>query len=701
MDQPTRGGRERRPHPLATAVIVGVAIALAETLLNRERQGFLSPHALRQHLAWAAAAYGLAVPLLTAVSLLSGGLPRDGRRAVAVAAGLWVGAAALGAVRAPTPQLALLAPACLALGWGVYRVAAVVLGRLPFAGSAALWSAGALGLLGLLAVGSPDPWLAPAAVWALRALVAVSVLGGWLLCRPSPGLLRFAVATLLPALLLVAGQEPPAWAQRASEAGPGARNLLLITIDTLRSDHLGCYGDREAETPRIDALAAEGVLFEQAISQIPLTGPSHTTMLTGLYPVSHGATTNGRRPRRVGAGLPAALAGAGYRTAAFVSGFTLTHQASGLGRWFDRYDDDLSPWSWLPEPASHARLPRLATMLGPRLGHEWRPVERRAEATTGRATAWLRGHGERPFLLWVHYFDPHRPYDPPAPFDRRFDPSYDGEADGGWFDGAEHARVRATPRDAEHLRALYSGEIAYTDTQVGRLLDALVEAELDDSTVVILTADHGESLGEHDYWFDHSERLYEPSLKVPLIVRLPDRAGGGRRVRTPVRLVDLAPTAAELAGVELPVEPEGVSLVGALAGGPVRERPALSAVRGSQAFPEKSVWSVRYRGHKLIRTSAWWMDHIRFPPARELYDLRSDPAEESNLLALARAREPESEPRPAADGAEAPVDPALAELESLLAAWVARGDGEGREGPGADDDLRRQLEALGYLQTDG
>ncbi|MBV8199668.1 MAG: sulfatase, partial [Acidobacteria bacterium] len=290
------------------------------------------------------------------------------------------------------------------------------------------------------------------------------------------------------------GDEPP--------HGRGA-NLLLVTLDTVRADHLGCYGYAGAETPALDRLAAAGVRFAHASSPVPLTLPSHTTLLTGLLPPHHGARNNGVRGLSAETPtLATLLAGAGYRTAAFVAAFVLDHRF-GLARGFQIYDDEIerpANASWLLE------------------------AERPGGQVVDRALAWLERDDPRPFFLWVHLYDAHAPYNPPSPYRER------------------------------HPDHPYDGAIAFADAQVGRLLAALGQRGLAASTVVAVVADHGESLGEHGE-LTHGLLLYEPALAVPLLLRAPGL--GPRTVATPVSTVDLAPTLAGLLGRRFPQPPAG------------------------------------------------------------------------------------------------------------------------------------------------
>jgi choline-sulfatase len=355
-----------------------------------------------------------------------------------------------------------------------------------------------------------------------------------------------------------------------AEQVPQHPNLVLVTLDTVRADHLGCYGDRQAITPTLDRLAAEGVRFTDASSAVPLTLPSHTTVLTGLLPLHHGLRNNGAGALRAGtATLATLLSRAGYRTGAFVGAFVLDHRF-GLKPGFEVYDDEIE------------RDPNAGFAL---------EAERPGREVVDRALAWLETDDARPFFLWVHLYDAHAPYTPPP----------------AWA--------------ARHPGRPYDGEISEVDEQVGRLLEALHRRGVDGRTVVAVAADHGEGLGDHGE-LTHGLLLYEPTLHVPLLLRAPWGLKA-RVVKAPVSLVDLAPTLAGLLGQAFagPLDGRDLSRI-LLAGG----EPADAEVYAETRYPATFGWSplaaLRRRDLKYISSSR-----------PELYDLRQDPKESANLLA--------------------------------------------------------------------
>ena len=374
-------------------------------------------------------------------------------------------------------------------------------------------------------------------------------------------------------LLLVVTALGGAWFLARRRAPP---NLLLITIDTLRADHVGCYGDRQAATPVLDALAARGTRFATAVAHVPLTTPSHASILTGLTPLRHGIRDNGGFA--LPAGLPtlaSAMKDAGYRRAAFVSGFPLDRRF-GLDRGFETYDDRL-PYGDDPRRAAY--------------------VERRADATTDAALRWLDGldpRDRRPWLLFVHYFDPHAPYDPPPEYRRG--------------------------RFAEHP---YDGEIAFVDAQLGRLLRWLDAHGLTGRTVVLATSDHGESLGEHGE-DTHGVFVYDSTLRVPWIMAGPG-VPPGRVARTVARGIDVTPTLLELAGLRAPSSMEGRPLRAA----------ATQELADAPAYVESRFAFLQLGWAPLAgwRTARY---KLVLAPRKELYALDTDPHETANRLGSER-----------------------------------------------------------------
>lgn len=392
-------------------------------------------------------------------------------------------------------------------------------------------------------------------------------------------MLRRRVAGVLFGLI-VAGA-----ACRSTPAAPAgrvaARHLVIVTIDTLRADRLGVYGNTAIPTPNFDRLAREGVRALDATTHVPITRPAHASLFTGRYPSEHGIRDNISVPLAHDVPtLAEALKGQGFATAAFVSSFVLSAQ-SGLNRGFDHYDDVFQTGT------SDEVL-----LVG--------SVQRRGDETLTRVERWLDARSPevkaRPTALWVHLYDPHDPYEPPEPFATRF---------------------AAEP---------YDGEVAWTDTLLGRLRASLEARQLWDDALVVVTADHGEALGEHDET-GHGFFVYEPTLKIPLVMRGPGLPANVT-VSGPFRLVDVAPTVLALLGVPALPDTTGVDLAAHL----VPEGPPITRM----TYAESLTPLVQYQWSDLrvIRDGSW---KYILAPRPELYDLAADPGETRDLASAETA----------------------------------------------------------------
>ena len=352
-------------------------------------------------------------------------------------------------------------------------------------------------------------------------------------------------------------------------------NVLLISVDTLRQDHVGCYGYRIVRTPNIDRLSQEGFTFDDAIASIPLTLPSHSSVLTGLYPMSHGVRDNSRfRLSLEFETLAEILSQNGYHTGAFVGSFVLDSRY-GMDQGFDLYDDDMTGGS----QASAFMFP-----------------ERTADAVTESAIEWLK-QARRPFFAFVHYYDPHMPYEPPG-------------------------RYLAACRDRP-----YDGEIEFADAEIGRLLAHLDVRGLTENTIIIFMSDHGEGLGDHNEEA-HGILVYESTLRVPLIIRLPEDSDLLGKAETPVRipdsveLVDIFPTVLDMVGIDVGGQVDGRSLVPLIEGGSLP--PDVGYFESLYPY-----FAYRWSQLKGVRLSKW---KYILAPTEELYDVSVDPGELRNLV---------------------------------------------------------------------
>jgi arylsulfatase A-like enzyme/thioredoxin-like negative regulator of GroEL len=364
-------------------------------------------------------------------------------------------------------------------------------------------------------------------------------------------------------------------------AVPAAKNLVIITIDTLRADRLGVYGYAGARTPAIDAAAKAGVRFTRAYATAPITLTSHASLMTGRYPAGHGARHNGMRLDLQTPTLADALSRAGFATGGFVGAFPLDRRF-GLIKGFQTYGDRMVPPASSESPSIRAERP----------GHAIN--ERPGRMVVDEALAWLQDHRGQRFFLWVHLFEPHAPYGNPA-------------------DPAQRARSAS---------ARYDDEVAEADRQTGRVLEALGPDRA--STLVVIAADHGESFGEHGE-IGHSVFVYDTTLRVPLVIAGPGIAAG-RTSDEPAALIDVAPTALRILGVT-PFDADGIDLEPALAG---------------QALPRRDLYAESFAplldfGWSPLRALRSGDAKYIAAPKPELFDVRRDPGETANLIAARAA----------------------------------------------------------------
>ena len=417
---------------------------------------------------------------------------------------------------------------------------------------------------------------------------------------------------LLPAGVVITGFW---WAATAPAVPPF--NVVVVTLDTTRADRLSPYGFMDVPMPALDRLAREGVVFDRATSVAPLTLPAHTSLFTGLFPPRHGVRDNVDKALAAGhATLAETLQANGFRTGAFVGSIVLARER-GLDRGFDEYT---GPGSRGSEPGAG----------------DHRARQRRADAVVTDAVRWLDGVAGSRFFLWAHFYDAHRPYDPPDPY-----------------------------RSAYHDP--YVGEIAFADSQIGRLLGALEARRLMKDTIVIVAGDHGESLGDHGER-DHGIFVYESVLRVPLVIRAP--AISPRRVGGVVRLTDVMPTVLEL--VHVPAPPmDGVSLIELLTG---RQADLELEAYSESEYPVRLGWSplraLRKGRFKLIDA-----------PRVELYDLERDPFEEHNLY----------------DERRATAESLARRLDALVRQYSSIGGDVSSKPAHVPDRLAKQMAALGYV----
>lgn len=429
-------------------------------------------------------------------------------------------------------------------------------------------------------------------------------------------------------------------------------NLVLISIDSLRADHLGCYGYARPTSPSIDELARDGILFRRAYSTSSWTLPAHLSLLASLYPEEHGVVDGTRALGPEAQLLPEVLSAAGYRSVGVVSGPYL-ESGWGYDQGWEEYDDRLAlPSDRVGKNASHGVI--------------------NSPEVHAAVLEKLDRLGAGPFFLFVHYWDVHYDYLPPPPYDALFDPDYSGTVTGREFESNPAIGPDMAPRDLEHVVALYDGEIRWVDSWIGELVAELRRRGLLDRTAIVLTSDHGDEFFEHGQK-GHQKNLFEPVLRVPLIVRPPE--GGARGVRSDAlaSLVDVAPTLAALSGLQPPAAWSGRSLVDRDGGVVVEEGLAtvFADLFGRRKALLRGPW-------KLLAGPGGADSRLR---VRALFDLEEDPAELGNRK---RAR-PEI------------ADSLFVALMDAQRRFATRAASHPSRPHRADAELEEALRALGYL----
>ena len=410
-------------------------------------------------------------------------------------------------------------------------------------------------------------------------------------------------------------------------------NIILITLDTTRADRMGFLGSKRGLTPNLDFLAGQAAVFARAYSQVPLTTPSHATILTGTYPQFNHVSDLGSPLAKDLPYLPDILRQHGYRTAAFVGSQVLDPKsaaAPGFDRGFETYD---APF--------HIRGP----------GEDrYHSVERRGMTVVDSALGWLNQHPQGPFFLWLHFYDPHDPYDPPPPF---------------------KAQYSASP---------YDGEIAYVDSAIGKLLTTLRSRGLYDQTLIVVVADHGEAFGEHGEW-SHGLFLYDETIHVPLVIKLPATGSIHSLIEARVGLIDIAPTLLQKVGIVAPAAMQGTSLLGLMKPTSSGDANPAKSDAGAQDRPEYAETDYPYRAFGWSSLRAWRAGKYLYidAPRRELYDQAQDPEAAHNL----------------AQSSPSVADTMAAQLQDLRRKTGRAGQSEVAITPRQAE----QLQALGYVSS--
>jgi arylsulfatase A-like enzyme/Flp pilus assembly protein TadD len=440
--------------------------------------------------------------------------------------------------------------------------------------------------------------------------------------------------SLLLSLAIAAAASNPSKVAKAPALKSIPPNIILITLDTTRADRMGFLGSDRGLTPSLDVLATQGVVFTRAYAQVPLTTPSHAALLTGTYPQFSHIEDLGAPLRADIPYLPDLLHGHGYHTAAFLGSYILDPAAAapGFDRGFDLYDGHF-----------HQRKP----------GEDrYKSVERRAEDVANRALGWMSRHQQQPFFIWLHFYDAHDPYDPPEPF------------------------------KTHYASAPYDGEIAYTDSIVGSFLDVLRKHGLYENSLIAIAADHGEAFGEHGEE-RHGMFLYDETIHVPLLLKLPRERLGGKRVDERVGLVEVAPTLLQGAGIAAPAAMQAKSLFSLIDS--ANANAGQTSAGDKDGPPVRSVYSESNYSHRAFGWSelaSWRTGKYLYveAPKRELYDQSSDPDTKKNF----------------APSATAVADTLASQLKDFQQKTTSVGTGPTKLDPTQAEKLR----ALGYLTSD-
>jgi arylsulfatase A-like enzyme/Flp pilus assembly protein TadD len=439
----------------------------------------------------------------------------------------------------------------------------------------------------------------------------------------------------------------PVTAKAGAAATPAPPNILIITLDTTRADRMGFLGSTRGLTPNLDALARDSAIFTHAYAQVPITPSSHASIFTGTYPQFHQLNNFGVPLAKDLPYAPDILHSHGYQTAAFLGAIVFNPEvAPGFDRGFDTYDAGF-----------HSDGPGQDT---------FRTVQRRGTEVVAHALAWLSKHPKGPFFVWVHLYDAHDPYDPPEPYKSRY------------------------------AKDLYDGGIAYEDAAVGKLFRQLKARGLYDNTIIAVMADHGESLGAHGEE-THGIFIYDETIQVPLVIKLPRATGVPRRIDERVELVDVLPTLLQATKIAVPAEVQGQSLLG-LMGAKAADPDGMEGWHDRPAYAECDYQHI-VLGWSSLRSLRSGKYYYIEAPRQELYDATKDPAEERNLApdsaAVADTLRTQLHDfrQKTASQREAPkvtIDPsAQGKLGALgyLAASAAQGAASGQDGPDPKDHI--------------
>lgn len=442
-------------------------------------------------------------------------------------------------------------------------------------------------------------------------------------------------------------------------------DIILISIDSLRADHVGCYGYERDTTPTIDRLAREGVRIENAVSTTSWTLPAHAAMFTGLYDSAHGVVDVRQSLASRHLTLAELLRDAGYQTAGFFGGPFL-HPLFGLDQGFSTY---LSCMTTIPDDAAEAVVREAVQVTSHR--------DVTGPRTAKRFSAWLPSADDRPLFVFLHLWDVHYDYIPPQQYVDMFDPDYRGTVNAEQYNTNEMLRPDMPARDLAHIIALYDGEIRFTDDIIKQILDELDAAGRLEQALIVVTSDHGDEFFEHGRK-GHQRSLFEEVVRVPLIFRWPGHIDSGNAISDQVRLIDVLPTILSLAGVRQSVAVQGRDVSPLLTGRSLPAQPALL---------ELLCLGLRLRA---LRTNDYKLIVSGSGRPTALFHLSKDPTEKKNLAFLYGQMNPK-------------VKTMLAELRSVMhetESWTDRPDFRAVEPAEVDKAMMRRLRSLGYLGDD-